>query len=56
MKSVKTTINIDEELWKRFSILVIQEKGYRKKNEIIEELIMEYVRKREEKCSERRDK
>ena len=46
MKSVKTTINIDEELWKRFSILVIQEEGYRKKNEIIEELIREYIQRK----------
>ncbi len=43
-KSVKTTINIDEELWKKFSIKVIQEKGGRKKNEIIEELIKQYVK------------
>ena len=40
---VKTTINIDEGLWRRFSILVIEEKGYRKKNEVIEQLIREYV-------------
>ena len=47
-KTIKTTINIDEDLWKRFSILVIQEKGYRKKNEVIEELIKEYVDRKEE--------
>ncbi len=41
----KTTITIDEELWKKFSILVIQEKGNRKKNEVIEKLIREYTRK-----------
>ena len=45
MGIVKTTITIDEELWKKFSILVIQEKGNRKKNEVIEQLIKEYVRK-----------
>ena len=44
-KAVKTTINIDEGLWKKFSILVIQKHGGRKKNEIIEQLIEEYVKK-----------
>jgi len=47
MGTIKTTINIDEELWRKFSILVIQEHGYRKKNDIIEELIREYVRRKE---------
>jgi metal-responsive CopG/Arc/MetJ family transcriptional regulator len=47
MGSIKTTITIDEELWKRFSILVIQEKGNRKKNEVIGQLIMEYIKKKE---------
>ena len=42
-KSIKATINIDEELWRRFSILVLKIKGYRKKNEVIEELIREYL-------------
>ena len=46
-ESVKTTISIDEDLWRRFSILVIEEKGYRKKNEVIEELIREYVERME---------
>jgi metal-responsive CopG/Arc/MetJ family transcriptional regulator len=45
MGNVKTTITVDEELWKKFSILVIQEKGYRKKNEVVENLIKGYVRK-----------
>lgn len=40
---VKTTIDVDDELWKRFSIAVIGKKGYRKKNEIIEQLIREYL-------------
>ena len=43
-KSVKTTINIDEDLWKKFSIKVIQEKGGRKKNDVIEELIKKYLK------------
>lgn len=40
---VKTTIDIDDEVWKKFSIAVIRKKGYRKKNEIIEQLIKEYL-------------
>jgi metal-responsive CopG/Arc/MetJ family transcriptional regulator len=47
MGKVKTTITIDEDLWKKFSILAIQEYGYRKKNEIVEQLINEYVKKKE---------
>lgn len=43
-KTVKTTINMDEDLWKKFSIRVIQEKGGRKKNDVIEELIKKYLR------------
>lgn len=46
MGKIKTTINIDEELWKKFSVLVIEEEGYRKKNEIVEFLIKEYVAKK----------
>lgn len=32
MGKIKTTINIDEELWKKFSVMVIEKEGYRKKN------------------------
>ena len=46
-KSIKTTINIDEDLWKKFSIIVIGEKGLRKKNDVIVELIKEYVERNE---------
>ena len=46
MGTVKTTINVDEDLWKKFSILVIQQKGYRKKNDVIEDLIREYVERK----------
>lgn len=49
MGKVKTTINIDEELWKSFSLLVIEQVGNRKKNEVIERLIREYIEKREKK-------
>jgi len=47
MNKLKTTINIDSELWKKFSHLVIEKRGYRKKNEIIEQLIREYVQRSE---------
>ncbi len=43
MGKVKTTINVDEELWKKFSIKVIEEKGLRKKNEVIEDLIRQFI-------------
>lgn len=52
MGKIKTTINIDEDLWKKFSILVIEEYGHRKKNEIVEQLIGEYVKKRKRAYSE----
>ncbi len=41
---VKTTIDLPEELWKRFSVKVIQEFGGRKKNDVIEELIRAYLK------------
>ncbi|MBS7648070.1 hypothetical protein KEJ17_00255 [Candidatus Bathyarchaeota archaeon] len=40
---VKTTIEVDDDLWKRFSILVLREKGERKKNQVIAKLIKDYV-------------
>jgi metal-responsive CopG/Arc/MetJ family transcriptional regulator len=40
---MKTTIDLDDELWKKFSIKVIQEYGGRKKNDIIQALINEFV-------------
>lgn len=43
----KTTIDIEEELWKKFSIIVIQKHGGRKKNDVITELIKAYVEKNE---------
>ncbi len=43
-KTIKTTINIDENLWKKFSIKVIEEYGGRKKNEVIEDLIKKYLK------------
>jgi len=42
-RKVKTTIDMPEDLWKKFSIKVIQEHGGRKKNDVIEELIRKYL-------------
>jgi len=53
MTTIKTTINVDARLWQDFSIKVIKCEGYRKKNDVIEELIREYVeKKRGEKQNE----
>jgi hypothetical protein len=41
---VKTTIDIDDERWKRFSIKVIQDFGGRKKNDVIEALVEEFLK------------
>jgi len=43
---VKTTIEIDDELWRLFSILVLRERGGRKRSKVIEELIRSYVNSR----------
>jgi metal-responsive CopG/Arc/MetJ family transcriptional regulator len=43
-KKVKTTIDIPEDLWKDFSIKVIQKHGGRKKNDVIQDLIKKYVK------------
>ena len=40
---VKTTLEVDDELWRRFSILVLRERGERRKNEVIAKLIKDYV-------------
>lgn len=40
---VKTTIDIDDERWKRFSIKVIEDFGGRKKNDVIEALLEEFL-------------
>jgi len=42
-KKIKTTINIDEKLWTDFSIIVLKKHGGRKKNDIIEQLIKNYI-------------
>ena len=40
---VKTTIEIDDGLWRRFSLLVLSERGERRKNEVIAELVKAHV-------------
>ncbi|MGI0013242.1 MAG: hypothetical protein ACREBU_07355 [Nitrososphaera sp.] len=42
-RKVKTTIDMPENLWKEFSIKVIQKHGGRKKNDVIQELIQKYI-------------
>lgn len=42
-KKIKTTIDIPEEMWKNFSIKVIQKHGGRKKNDVIQELLQKYI-------------
>jgi hypothetical protein len=43
---VKTTINIPDDKWKKFSIKVIEEYGGRKKNDVIEELIDKFLKEK----------
>ena len=43
---VKTTIEVDDDLWRRFSLLVLRERGERKKNEVIVEILRNYVEQR----------
>ena len=46
-KIVKTTITVEEDLWTRFGIIVLKKHGGRKKTEVVEQLIKEYVEKNE---------
>jgi hypothetical protein len=43
----KTTVRLDSRLWRKFSLIVMQERGERRKAEVIEELVRDYVRSRE---------
>lgn len=49
---VKTTIDIPEQLWKKFSIKVIEDYGGRKKNDVITELIEKYLKEKEKSKGE----
>ena len=44
---VKTTIDIPDDKWKKFSIKVIEEYGIKKKNDVIIELIDNYLKEKE---------
>jgi metal-responsive CopG/Arc/MetJ family transcriptional regulator len=43
IKKVKTTIEMPEDLWRKFSIRVIEKHGGRKKNDVIQELLEKYI-------------
>ena len=45
VRKVKTTISIDQNLWTDFSVIVFKKHGGRKKNDIIEQLLRDYIRK-----------
>ncbi|MGH2638119.1 MAG: hypothetical protein ACRDF4_02365 [Rhabdochlamydiaceae bacterium] len=45
-RMVKTTINLPEKTWKDFSIAVIKDYGGRKKNDVIVDLIKEYLERK----------
>lgn len=42
---IKTSINIDENVWKDFSVIVLQKEGGRKLSDVIESLIKQYIKK-----------
>jgi metal-responsive CopG/Arc/MetJ family transcriptional regulator len=52
-RMVKTTIDIPDDKWKKFSIRVIEEYGGRKKNDVIEELIDKYLKERKKEEDKR---
>jgi metal-responsive CopG/Arc/MetJ family transcriptional regulator len=41
--TIKTTINVDKELWKKFNIKVIEKHGGRKMNDVIAQLLRQYL-------------
>jgi metal-responsive CopG/Arc/MetJ family transcriptional regulator len=42
---IKTSMNIDEQLWKDFRVIVLQKEGGRKLSDVIETLIKQYIKK-----------
>jgi hypothetical protein len=44
VKKIKTSLSLNETLWKEFSIAVLQKEGNRKLSEVIENLIRQYVK------------
>ncbi len=45
MGKIKTSVNIDENIWKDFSVIVLQKEGGRKLSDVIESLIKQYIKK-----------
>lgn len=43
-RKIKTTVDFDEDVWKELSHYVIDHRGGRKKNEVIQEMVIEYLR------------
>ncbi len=50
-KKIKTTINIDGKLWTDFGVIVLKKYGGRKKNDIIEQLLRDYIRENGEELT-----
>jgi hypothetical protein len=46
---VKTTIDIPDDTWKKFSIKVIEEYGGRRKNDVVKELIDTFLKEKKGK-------
>jgi len=42
--NMKTSLIVDDKLWQYFSIIVIKKEGIGKKNNVLVELIKEYVK------------
>ncbi len=42
---IKTSMNIDEQLWSDFRVIVLQKEGGRKISDVIENLIRQYIKK-----------
>ena len=42
---IKTSMNIDEQVWNDFRIIVLQNEGGRKLSDVIETLIKQYIKK-----------
>jgi len=40
----KTSINIDEDVWKKFSFIVLENEGNHKLSDVIEKLIKDYIK------------
>jgi metal-responsive CopG/Arc/MetJ family transcriptional regulator len=41
----KTSITIDEDLWKNFNFVVLQNEGNNKLSDVLEKLIKQYIKK-----------